>query len=213
MLNLSAPFEHITDPFEIHVAQEVLTGGQVASLYAHAPISDVRQFSRTDPADEKQYRMNLRYLARGGVREPESTELDPQWRELVDQLLDDPFTSWLAKGTGLALHGLPLDIAVYTHVDGDFIGVHKDKPTKAITAILYLNEQWPDAVGGQYEVRSGGDPQAEPVRRIAPRAGQVLAFPPTDRSWHSVSRIDGGPGLVRLTVQLEYWFPGQSSGY
>lgn len=206
MLNTQAAFSHLTDPFAIHLAQQVLTREQVAKLYATAPLDRAEKITRTDPDHEKQYRMNLVYLLRENQRSETTASLAAPWQELVDDLVSEEFTGWLEEGTGLALRDLVLDIGVYTHVDGDFISVHKDKPNKAITAILYLNEEWPEGAGGEYEVRSSGDPDAAPVRRIRPRPGQFLAFPPTDKSWHSVSKVDTGGTTTRLTVQLEYWF-------
>ncbi|WP_410575591.1 2OG-Fe(II) oxygenase [Amycolatopsis sp. cmx-4-61] len=205
MINTEARFEHITDPFEIHLARQTLTVEQVRALYAEAPLRRAEQIAQVDPEHEKQYRMNLLYLAKDGRPEDDTLMLSAGWSELLKDLLSDEFTQWLEAGTGLALRDLPLDIGVYTHVDGDFISVHKDKPNKAITAILYLNEDWPPGIGGEYEVRASGDPEAEPVRRIAPAPGQFLAFPPTDVSWHSVSRVETGGTRTRLTVQLEFW--------
>lgn len=206
MLNKEAEFEHINDPFEIHVAKGVATKDVVDTLFDQAPLLGARQIARTDPAHEKQYRMNLLYLVRDGVVAEGAAGLSRLWSGLVAELMSDEFTRWLEEGTGLKLSGLPFDMGVYTHVDGDFISVHKDKPNKALTAILYLNPEWPAGVGGEYEVRVSGDPDAKPARRIAPVPGQLLAFPPTDQSWHSVSEVDTGGRLTRLTVQLEYWF-------
>jgi Rps23 Pro-64 3,4-dihydroxylase Tpa1-like proline 4-hydroxylase len=205
MIDTTRPFEHITDPFQVHLAHDVMPVEVVRSLYAAAPLDRTGQIQQTDPQHEKQYKMNLLYLVRDGKPARDVTP-DQAWGDLVTELLSDRFTTWLEAGVGLSLGALPVDIGMYTHVDGDFISVHKDKPNKAITAILYLNERWPAEYGGQYEVRASKDPAAEPVRRIPPRPGQVLAFPPTDRSWHSVSKVTTGGAATRLTVQLEYWF-------
>jgi 2OG-Fe(II) oxygenase superfamily len=206
LISTDIALERFDEPFVVHLAQGVVDEADVATLYRSAPLRKAEQIARTDPRYEKQYRMNLLYLVRDGERAEVITTLEPQWGELVDELLGDEFMTWLESGTGMALRELPLDIGIYTHVDGDFISVHKDKPNKAITAILYLNSDWPAGAGGEYEVRTSADPGVEPVRRIAPRPGQFLAFPPTDTSWHSVSRVDTGGTVTRLTVQLEFWF-------
>ncbi|MET8760699.1 2OG-Fe(II) oxygenase [Lentzea sp. NPDC004782] len=206
MTNKEAGFEHITDPFEIHLSTGVVAPDVVEKLFEQAPLLGAQQIARTDPAHEKQYRMNLLYLVRDGVLAEGTLGLSGLWSSLVADLMSDEFTRWLEEGTGLKLAGLPFDMGVYTHVDGDFISVHKDKPNKQLTAILYLNPEWPAGVGGEYEVRLSGDPAQEPARRIPPAPGQLLAFPPTDTSWHAVSKVDTGGTLTRLTVQLEYWF-------
>jgi SM-20-related protein len=211
MIDTARELELIEEPFTVHLAQGLLTRDQVDELYAGAPMQKAEQIARTDPDYEKQYRMNLLYLVRDGKPTEETRTLSPAWTTLVKDLLSDEFTEWLEAGTDLDLRDLHLDVGIYTHVDGDFISVHKDKPNKAITAIVYLNNDWPQENGGAYEVRACSDPAEEPVRRIYPRGGQFLAFPPTDTSFHSVSKVHTGDTVTRLTVQLEYWFEDQEA--
>jgi len=206
MLRKETPFVHVDTPFTVHVAQGLLDEEAVAELYATAPVDRVSTIDRSDPAHEKQYRMNLFYLMVNNQRSKRAAQLPEIWRSLLDDLTGDAFVTWLSEGTGLDLHGLSQDVGVYTHVEGDYISVHKDKPEKAITAILYLNPRWPTGAGGEFEIRFGGDPASPHAFRLPPRPGQLLAFPPTERSWHAVSRVSGGEDLTRLTVQLEYWF-------
>ncbi|MFR9770788.1 2OG-Fe(II) oxygenase [Nocardia sp. SC052] len=149
--------------------------------------------------------MNLRYLFRDDNPYGTVDDLAPAWRELLDDLRSEEFIRWLEHGTALQLRDLSTDIGIYTHDDNDYISVHKDKPNKALTAILYLNSSWPSQAGGHYEVRVSPDPRIDPVRRIAPKGGCLLAFPPTDKSWHSVSPVSTGGKITRLTVQLEFW--------
>lgn len=215
MLNTRAEFEHITTPFSIFLAQRALTPERVKSLYETAPDAGYKRIEVLDPSHEKQYAMNLLSLQKNDEKIPEATRLlSPEWSELLEELRGTEFISWLERGTGLELRPLATEIGIYTHQDGDFISVHKDKDDKALTAILYLNPHWPDDAGGQYEVRRSADPAQEPHHRIPPRGGQFLAFPPTDRSWHSVAPVHAGGEVTRLTVQLEFWLEngGQRPG-
>jgi Rps23 Pro-64 3,4-dihydroxylase Tpa1-like proline 4-hydroxylase len=135
-----------------------------------------------------------------------SSSLPDPWRPLYEELTGEAFLTWLMMGTELPLDAASLDLAIYRHRAGDFISVHKDKPEKELTCILYLNSAWPADGGGAYEVRGCADPDVPPVRSLAPDGGNLLAFPPSDRSWHSVSPVTASEP-VRLTVQLEYWKP------
>jgi SM-20-related protein len=204
-------FDLTTDPFTIHLADNVLSAERVAELSATAPIEGFERIEMLDPRHEKQYAMNLRYLQKDSEKDSRTNDLSTAWLRLVDALCGEDFLDWLEKGTNLSLRTLPTDIGIYTHNDGDYISVHKDKPNKAITAILYLNPEWPQSAGGAYEVRTSKDPAVEPVRLIRPKAGRFLAFPPTDRSWHSVSRVTSG--TTRLTVQLEFWLDPTARGH
>lgn len=212
LINTRTTFVHITEPFSIHLAESVLTNDQVTALHDTAPRDGFKRIEALDPALEKQYAMNLLYLQEGNEKSPAAADLSPKWTELLTTLRSNQFLDWLENGTGLKLRDLTTDIGVYTHNDGDYISVHKDKQNKAITAILYLNPEWPSGGGGEYEVRLSGDAMQEPTRRIPPRGGQFLAFPPTERSWHSVSKVTAGDSVTRLTVQLEFWLHGNRHG-
>lgn len=206
-------FEHITDPYTIHIARELLPLETVERLYASAPGNRYKRIEVLDTSKEKQYAMNLLYLQKDSKPTDESATLSAEWQSLVKDLRSDWFMEWLEAGTGLELSDLPTDIGIYTHNDGDYISVHKDKSNKSITAILYLNPEWPTTAGGAYEVRNSGDADDAPVRSIYPEAGQFLAFPPSDHSWHAVSKIDTGQSMTRLTVQLEFWLDPTARGH
>ncbi|WP_327327074.1 2OG-Fe(II) oxygenase [Streptomyces sp. NBC_01210] len=206
MFNTDARFMRVESPYEVHLAQNTLTREDVARLYATAPMDQTTPITRTDPRHEKLYRMNLVYLMVNNQKSRIVDSLSEEWKSLYADLAGDEVTRWLSEGTGIKLDGLSLDIGVYTHVDGDFLSAHKDKPNKAVTALLYLNEDWPSNAGGEFEIRVSGDHQTPPVFSIPPRPGLVLAFPPNDQSWHSVSPISTGDSLTRLLVQFEYWY-------
>lgn len=204
MLDLSVPIEKTTTPFTMFRALRVLDPRQVRELYESAPVGLLRRIETASPRSDKQYRMSILNLADGRERCP-TPPLAPAWKNLLDELLSPEFTRWLAWGTGLTLAGLPLDVSVYGHVDGDFISVHLDKQNKALTCVLYLNEEWSLAFGGMYEAREGPDPKAEPACLIRPVGGLLLGFQPTSTSWHSVSPVTAEARAMRLTVQCEFW--------
>ena len=206
MLQLDADFDHIREPFEIFLADNILDDASVQSLYQSAPLTGIRRIQVVNPNHEKQYAMNMLYLVENGVQCDVAYTLPPYWSQLLDDLLSPKFMKWLESGTRLSLSRLNTDIAIYTHTDGDFISVHKDKSNKAMTAILYLNHKWPEEYGGHYEVHESSDPNQKPVRTILPAGGRFLAFAPTDSSWHAVSQVRTGGKATRLTVQFEFWY-------
>ncbi|WP_062980527.1 2OG-Fe(II) oxygenase [Nocardia anaemiae] len=205
LINTGRQFNTATEPFEFHLVENALSQRDVNSLESTAPKDGFKRIEVHDPNHEKQYTMNLRYLFRDDNPYGTVDDLSPSWRQLLDELRSEEFINWLEEGTSLKLRDLSTDIGIYTHDDNDYISVHKDKPNKALTAILYLNSSWPSDGGGHYEVRVSPDPRIDPVRRIAPEGGRLLVFPPTDQSWHSVSPISTGGKITRLTVQLEFW--------
>ncbi|MEX3099500.1 MULTISPECIES: 2OG-Fe(II) oxygenase [unclassified Streptomyces] len=210
VLTLDSALEERTQPFQLFRGRDLLDDGQLEQLLATMPTADVAKIAVEDPKHEKQYRMNLVDLVVLEQDAPVFPRLPEIWRDLVEDLRGPEFTAWLEKSTGIALAGLQRSIGLYTHRNGDYLSVHKDKPTKAITVILYLNRDWPIEAGGQFQIFAS--PKAGPTEEISPVGGQLLAFPPTDRSWHAVSKIEHPQGTERITVQIEYWLDTELAG-
>lgn len=212
MLNLNATVTERTWPFQLFQAPGVLDTAHLPSLVDSTPTAAALRIAVDDPEHEKQYRMNLFRLVEGDQREAAAANLPKPWAELLDDLLSAEYTAWLQEQTGITLVGLQRSVGVYAHRNGDFLAVHKDKPTKAITSILYLNPDWPVEAGGRFQMFESNEPTASPVDEIAPVGGQLVAFPPTDRSWHAVSTIKHPDETERLTVQVEYWLSTELMG-
>ena len=206
MLNIAQPMDEITHPFTYYLASGVLPPETVSVLEDTAPEEGSAKAEALAAGREKNYLMHILYLMHQNEACPAAHALPGQWRELYRELTGGAFLDWLSGSTHLPLRRGPLDVAIYRHVAGDFISVHKDKPEKRLTCILYLNSGWPPEGGGAYEVRNSADPDEPPARSIMPIRGNMLAFPPSDRSWHSVSAVQAG-APTRLTVQLEFWKP------
>lgn len=205
MINYSAQVKHTYEPFTWHLATGVLQQGQIRELEHEKPSADSgRRAIAEEERREKRYRMNVLTLVAGNARTKAAATLAPSWKALLDDLESDTHLAWLSEAVDIDLRGLPTEIGVYSYTKGDYISLHKDKPAKALTAILYLNERWPADGGGHFEVRASGRSADRPVESVPPVGGQLLAFPPNDTSWHSVSSIETDQ-VARLTVQLEFW--------
>ncbi|MEU7060485.1 2OG-Fe(II) oxygenase [Streptomyces sp. NPDC046197] len=210
VLTLDSALEERTRPFQLFRGRDLLGADQLEQLLSTMPTADIAKIAIEDPRHEKQYRMNLVDLVVLEKDAPVFPRLSAIWRDLVEDLRGAEFTTWLEEATGIKLAGLQRSIGLYTHRNGDYLSVHKDKPTKAITVILYLNRDWPVEAGGQFQIFES--PRSGPAEEINPVGGQLLAFPPTDKSWHAVSRIEHPDGTERITVQIEYWLTTELAG-
>ena len=85
----------------------------------------------------------------------------------------------------MGLEDLESHFAVYP--PGSFYKKHldrfRDDDARALTAVLYLNEDWPADAGGQ--IRLYLDDACSQSRDIAPSAGTLVLFL-SDRFWHEV---------------------------
>jgi Rps23 Pro-64 3,4-dihydroxylase Tpa1-like proline 4-hydroxylase len=212
ILNLSNQMHEWTFPFQLFQGRDLLDSAQLERLLSSAPTKSAEKIAVEDPRHEKQYRMNLSSLVEADRLTEAAESLPEAWSELLRDLMSPEFTEWLESQTGIELSGLERSIGIYTHRDGDYLSVHKDKLTKAITSILYLNTDWPPNAGGRFQLFTSGDRKSEPVAEIPPTGGQLLAFKPTESSWHAVSPIARADGVERVTVQVEYWLSTELMG-
>ncbi len=79
--------------------------------------------------------------------------------------------------------------------------VHTDIARKAVTLLLYLNEEW-RSPGGCLRLLRSPD-LTDYAIEIAPVFGSLLIFPRSDRSWHGHTRYDGR----RVSVQHNWMKP------
>ena len=212
MLNLDVVAAEQQYPFQHFIGRGLLSSESLHELVATAPTSATTTIAVGDPTHEKQYRMNLISLVEGDADTEQVDSLPPAWAVLLAELRSERFTTWLSGAVDVPLLGLLRSIGLYVHRNGDFLSVHKDKPTKAITAILYLNSAWPVDAGGRFQCFTSGSREASPVAELLPVGGQLLAFRPTEDSWHAVSEVAHPANEERLSVQLEYWLSTELMG-
>ncbi|MBD0694682.1 2OG-Fe(II) oxygenase [Streptomyces sp. CBMA123] len=200
MLN-TAPAFHRPDPaIGAHLTEQLLTAQSVRELNDTFPADD--RFQKVVVATEvKRFQLGSLWLHRDGAHLPALKELDPAWTRLLDQLAGPAFLARLSTEVDMDLAALPRDIGLFTHAEGEFISPHHDEPEKALTVVLYFNEDWPADGGGHFEVRASHHGGRPPVRSLPPTAGSLIAF---DSSvWHATSTVTA-PRTLRAAV-LEFW--------
>lgn len=115
------------------------------------------------------------------------------------RLTDDPTMH------GGGLHAMLPDGHLGCHLDYD---AHPKLPGKrrAFNLICFLNPEWKTEWGGALCLC---DPMGEPVARIFPAPGRLVAFPTDDLSYHSVEPVTGS--VPRVTAAVYYLAPARPS--
>ena len=105
----------------------------------------------------------------------------------------------------LGLEDLESHFAVYP--PGSFYKKHldrfRDDDARALTAVLYLNEDWPDDAGGQ--MRLYLDDACTQSLDVPPQAGMLVLFL-SDRFWHEVLPAS------RQRLSVTGWFRRRQAG-
>lgn len=77
--------------------------------------------------------------------------------------------------------------------------IHRDTPSKLMTLLLYLNEDWAEQTGN-LRLLKNGDSLDNYFEEIVPTFGKLLIFKVTDNCWHGHHPFEG----KRQTLQLNY---------
>ena len=77
--------------------------------------------------------------------------------------------------------------------------IHTDTPSKLMTLLIYLNEDWAEPTGNLRLLKDGSNLENY-FDEVIPTAGKLLVFKVTDNCWHGHHPFVG----ARKTLQLNY---------
>ena len=118
---------------------------------------------------------------------------------LAAELEGEALRAVIADKFGVDLAGRPTMITLRGYSDGKDGRIHTDSVTKIVTLLLYLNPEWREE-GGRLRLLRDRDDLDDYAAEVAPRAGAMVAFRRSDRSFHG-HRPHVGP---RRVVQLNW---------
>lgn len=147
--------------------------------------------------------------------------MPPTYRQLIWELNSHYFLGFLSRMTGIDnlipdpnLRGA----GIHQIGPGGFLKVHADFTIhrdfaldRRLNFLLYLNQDWPEAYGGQLELWDR-DMQGPP-KRVLPIANRCVVFSTTATSYHGHPQPVTCPeGNYRKSLALYYYTNGRPSG-
>lgn len=189
------------DPFPHIVIDDALSPDVLRPVIAEIAASEVEQERQTNTTFNKR-------------RTSDVAKLGPATRRLIDDLNSAPFLIFLEKLTGIdALVPDPHleGGGVHQIGAGGFLKVHTDfnwhrrlQLHRRINVLLYLNENWDEAWGGQLELWD--KTMSRRGARIAPIFNRMVVFSTTDESYHGHPDPMTCPdGVTRNSIALYYY--------
>lgn len=144
----------------------------------------------------------------------EVPRLGPQSLRIIHYLSVKPFLEYLTKLTGI--EGLMPDPYLWGGgfhqiIRGGKLAIHADfnihpqtKLYRRINVLVYLNEGWNEAWGGNLELWSEDMQRCE--QKIAPHFNRMAIFNTTENSYHGhPDALDCPPDVVRKSLALYYY--------
>ena len=161
--------------------------------------------SRREAGSNKTYTMKKRaVLAPVRGVEPDVSDLSPTWLELFDELRAPGYFGAIERLAGFAIDPGLMDITFTRHAGGCFVSPHVDHEEKAMTQLIYFNDEWNPSWGGCLRILTERRINAC-VAEIAPRLGTLALIVRSDHSWHAVTEVDAQVDRERCALEIGFW--------
>ena len=170
-------------PFEFVTVPGFVSGGELAAV------------NRDFPAVETAGNFALEDLRYG-----------PHFAAFVEEIRGAAFRKLVEKKFGIDLEGLDTRITIRGFADLSDGPIHTDIPSKVVTGLIYLNENW-DSPGGMLRLLRNGHDIEDYVAEVPPIGGTLLMFKRADNSWHGHKPVSG----ERRTIQINWIDPGKDN--
>jgi hypothetical protein len=181
----------LLDPARLDRADTLVRETPFAFLVAHGQLPDIAQARLA--ADFPRY-------ASAGFFPYEAADCGPAIVELVDALTSRSFADAIGARLGLPdLGSYPSLVTICRSLNLRHGTIHTDSRSKIATALLYLNESWPDISEGCLRFLDRiDDIDATVTPEIRPLYGTLAAFRRADNSFHGHLPHEGERRVIQV---------------
>ena len=167
----------LREPFALLVAQDQLPADAAQALAGDFPRYGSAGFFPYDPDD-----------------------CGPAMRALVDAITGPAFADALGERLGVERLGqYPTLVTLCQALNKRHGTIHTDSKSKVVTALVYLNDDWPDTSGGCLRfLRSIDDIDALVLPEVRPLYGTLAAFRRAENSFHGHLPYEGERRVVQV---------------
>lgn len=127
-------------------------------------------------------------------------ECGPSVQRVIEEMLSPAFADTLGDLLGVAkLSQYPTIVTIRKWSKETDGRIHNDSKSKIITALLYLNDQWPNTSGGCFRFLSSPESFDNLIdQEIPPLYGIFTAFRRTENSWHGHTPYKGERRVIQV---------------
>jgi len=163
-----------TDPYEYLVVPAFVTGKALDSVIADFP--------------------NIQST---GSIPPSELDIYGSFEQLLDEMNGPEFREVIEEKFGVDLADRPTMFTVRGYCARNNGKIHTDTPSKIITVLLYLNQDW-EAGGGRLRVLRSATDLEDAAEEISPNGGTLLIFKRSDKSWHGHEPFEGQRRAIQM---------------
>jgi SM-20-related protein len=137
-------------------------------------------------------------ITKPGYLTVEEVALKGRFKTLIEELESEEFTEELSQKFGLDLHPYPRLTTIRKLSQSKDGRIHTDGPSKVMTLLVYMNEEWQAGGSGRLRVLYDGTNFEPYAAEVPPTMGTVFAFLRGDNSWHGHQPFAGERKVVQV---------------
>src|ERR671917_2445360 len=151
---------------------------------------------KQDRIDE--LRRDFPAIDKPGYLTVDEVKLHGRFKQLIEELEGPELTEELSKKFGLDLHQYPRLTTIMKKSQPKYGSIHTDGPSKVMTMLVYMNDDWGSDDGGRLRVLYDGKNYEPYAVEVPPVMGTVFGFLRSDQSWHGHRPFSGERKVVQI---------------
>ena len=128
----------------------------------------------------------------------DEVKLHGNFKKLIEELEGPELTEELSKKFGLDLHQYPRLTTIMKKSQPKYGSIHTDGPSKVMTMLVYMNDEWQQDEGGRLRVLYDDKNYDKFKLEVPPVMGTMFAFLRSDNSWHGHLPFSGERRVVQI---------------
>ncbi len=137
-------------------------------------------------------------ITKPGYLTVDEVQLKGRFKTLIDELESPEFTEEISRKWGKDMHPYPRLTTIMKKSQPKYGSIHTDGPSKVMTMLVYMNDDWGSDDGGRLRVLYDGKNYEPYAVEVPPTMGTVFAFLRSDRSWHGHRPYTGERKVVQV---------------
>jgi SM-20-related protein len=137
-------------------------------------------------------------ITKPGYLTVDEVQLQGRFKTLIEELEGPELTEELSRKFGKDLHQYPRLTTIMKRSQPKYGAIHTDGPSKVMTMLVYMNDDWSQDDGGRLRVLYDGQNFEPFALEVPPVMGTMFAFLRGDNSWHGHRPFAGERRVVQI---------------
>ena len=125
-------------------------------------------------------------------------QLKGRFKTLIEELESPEFTEEISRKWGKDMHPYPRLTTIMKQSQPKYGSIHTDGPSKVMTMLVYMNDDWGQDDGGRLRVLYDGEHFEPYAVEVPPTMGTVFGFLRADNSWHGHRPFAGERKVIQI---------------